>query len=369
MRQQIFMAKDHAFDLAVVGAGPAGSAAAIWGAERGLSVLLVDRFQSPRVRPGECLHPGIEALFRDLGVLDQVLAKCQVRPLGRSVSVGEKRRFEYFGSDAEGPWRAFHLSRAELDDILRNRAQQLGVTLRIHRSRIAPVIGDGRIEGIDLGGQTLRCAFVIDATGQSAWLTRALGRRQIAVSPRMTAFFGYRRGRMFDEQMFLADAAGWQWVAQVSQNVVNWTSMHFGVHKAPYPPDVISSLSPCGISGGVDVTWRMAPLVAGPSHFIVGDAALVTDPASGNGVLRAVMSGIKAASNARAVIAGHALEAAAARDYEVWLRRWFVADVDRLKSMYESLRADWQTPCVDIRVARQSLPLLPSRSPLTSLAY
>ena len=117
------------------------------------------------------------------------------------------------------------------------------------------------------------------------------------------------------------------------------------------------------------MTWRIAPRVAGPSYFIVGDAALVTDPASGNGVLRAVMSGIKAASNARAVIAGQALEVAAARDYEVWLRRWFAADVDRLLSMYDSLREDWQTRCVDLRVALQSLPLLPSRSPLTSLTY
>jgi flavin-dependent dehydrogenase len=363
------MATDHVFDLVIVGAGPAGCAAAIWAAERGLSVLLVDRSQLPRVRPGECLHPGIEALFRDLGVQDQVLAKCQVRPLGRTVFVGEERRFEYFGSDAEGAWRAFHLSRAELDDIFRDRAQQLGVTLRIHHSRIAPVISDGKIKGVDLGGQMLRCAFVIDATGQCAWLTRALGRRPVAASPRMTAFFGYRRGRIFDEQMFFADAAGWQWVAQVSQDVVNWTSMHFGLHKAPHPPDVISLLSPCGISGGSDVTWRMAPCVAGPSYFIVGDAALVTDPASGNGVLRAVMSGIKAASNARAVIAGQALEAAAARDYEVWLRRWFVSDVDRLVSMYDSLREDWHKPCFDLRVARQSLTLLPSRRPLTSLAY
>lgn len=357
------------FDLAVIGAGPAGCSAAIWAAERGLSVLLVDRSQLPRVRPGECLHPGIESLFRDLGVQDQVLAKCQVRPLGRTVFVGEEQRFEYFGSDAEGPWRAFHLSRVELDDILRDRAQQLGVTLRILRSRMAPVISHGMIKGVDLGGEMLRCAFIIDATGPSAWLTRALGRRPVAASPRMTAFFGYRRGRMFDEQMFLADAAGWQWVAQVSQDVVNWTSMRFGVHKAPHPPNVISSLSPCGISGGSDVTWRIAPRVAGPSYFIVGDAALVTDPASGNGVLRAVMSGIKAASNAMAVIAGQALEAAAERDYEVWLRRWFVADVDRLVSMYDSLREDWQTPSVDLRVARQSVPLLPSRHLLASLAY
>jgi flavin-dependent dehydrogenase len=307
------VAMGQMFDFAVIGAGPAGCAAAIWAAERGLSVILVDRFESPRVRPGECLHPGIEALFRDLGVLEEVLSRCQVRPMGRTVLVGAEPRVESFGSDAEGPWRAFHVARADLDSILRRRAQRLGVALRIHRTQLAPVVIDGAIKGIDLGGEMLRCAFVIDASGQSAWLTRALRRQLIAAAPRMTAFYGYAFGRLADEQMFHADAAGWQWIAQVSPGVLNWTSMYFGVHKRPHPPDAISSLSPCGISGGADVTWRMAPQVAGRSYFVVGDAAAITDPASGNGVLRAVMSGIKAASNARAAITGQALESAAAR--------------------------------------------------------
>lgn len=331
-------------ELAIVGAGPAGCAAAIWAATRGLRVLLVDRAGSPRNRPGECLHPGIEVLFRDLGILDEVLGRCHIRPPARVVAVGGQRSIETFGSDTNGHWRALHVARADLDAILLNRAQQVGVALQIHRSRVTPVVSGERVVGIDVGGQTFRSAFVIDASGHSAWLTRAMGQQLVSASPRLTAFYGYSHGQLPDEQIFEANAGGWQWMAQVAPTVVNWTSLHFGVHKRPQPPRELASLLPCGSSRGADVTWRIAPLVAGRSYFIVGDAALVTDPASGNGVLRAVMSGVKAAHNARAAIAGQASPSEAARDYQKWLRRWFEADTARLSEMYDSLRADWRSP-------------------------
>src|SRR4051812_35168753 len=51
------------FDLAVVGGGPAGCAAAIWAAKCGLQTVLMEAREFPRKRPGETLHPGVEALF------------------------------------------------------------------------------------------------------------------------------------------------------------------------------------------------------------------------------------------------------------------------------------------------------------------
>lgn len=332
------------FDLAVIGAGPAGCATAIWAAARGLNVLLVERSQFPRFRPGECLHPGIEVLFRDLGVLNEVLERSSVRPSARTVVSEGRRSVERFGADANGPWQALHISRADLDTILLTRAQQLGVTLHIHRSRVTPVSNNGKIEGVAFDGRMFRCAFVVDASGQGAWLTRALGRKHLPASPRMTVFYGYCHGHLPEGQLFEASAAGWYWMAQISTTVVNWTSLHFGVHQRPLPPETMSSLSSCGRSGGADVTWRMAPSVAGSSFFITGDAAFITDPASGNGVLRAVMSGIKAAHNARAALTGQATQAEAAQDYRTWMRHWFEADTAQLAHLYETLRKDWHAP-------------------------
>ena len=330
-------------DLVIVGAGPAGCAAAIWAAERGLSVNLIDHSVSVRHKPGECMHPGVEVLLRDLGILQEVLARCNVRPLSRTVCIGATRHSEEFGSDELGPWRAVHIDRTELDVVLRQRARQVGVVLTIERSRLKPIFGHDGFMAVDVDGKQRCCSFIIDATGHSAWMTRALGRRAIAASPRMTAFYGYRQGRLVDEQIFQANAAGWQWIAQVAPDILNWTSLQFGVHKKPSPPDPVLSMTPCGISGGADVTWRIAPEVAGPCYFIVGDAAFVTDPAAGNGVLRAIMSGVKAAHNAHAVIAGRATQTAAIKDYQTWIRRWFQTDIDRLTAMYRSLTSDWRT--------------------------
>ncbi|WP_367372174.1 NAD(P)/FAD-dependent oxidoreductase [Pseudomonas lini] len=331
-------------DLAVIGAGPAGCATAIWAAARGLNVLLVERSQFPRFRPGECLHPGIEVLFRDLGVFDKVLEKSSVRPSTRTVISEGCRSVESFGVDDNGPWQALHVSRADLDAILLTRAQQLGVTLHIHRSRVIPISSNGKIEGVEFDGRIFRCAFVVDASGQGAWLTRSLGRKYLPASPCLTAFYGYCHGHLPEGQLFEASTAGWQWMAQVSADVVNWTSLHFGVHQKPLPPATMSSLSSCGRNGGADVTWRIAPSVAGPSFFITGDAAFVTDPACGNGVLRAVMSGIKAAYNARAILTGQATQAEAAQDYRTWMKHWFEADTAQLTHLYETLRKDWRAP-------------------------
>lgn len=329
------------FDLAVIGAGPAGCACAIWAATRGLRVLLVERDSVSRFRPGECLHPGIEVPLRDLGVLDDVLELSVVRPPVRTVVSAGRRSVEYFGSDANGQWRAFHISRSDLDGALVRRALQLDVTLLKGCSRVTPTGLNKAGAGVEIDGRVFSCEYLIDASGQGAWLTRALGRTMIATSPRLTAFYGYCLGNIPHDQLFDADANGWQWVAQVSPSVVNWTSLKFGSQKRPKPPATVSSLTPYGRVGGADVTWRIAPSVSGPSHFILGDAAFVTDPAAGNGVLRALMSGIKAAHNARAVLRGQATRTSAACDYQTWLRRWFENDTAKLARLYGTLNRHW----------------------------
>jgi flavin-dependent dehydrogenase len=58
------------YDVAVVGAGPAGSACAVYLARQGWRVALVDRGQFPRHKPcAECLSPAAEPLLARLGVL------------------------------------------------------------------------------------------------------------------------------------------------------------------------------------------------------------------------------------------------------------------------------------------------------------
>jgi len=109
-------------DVVVVGGGPAGSAAAIACAARGLSVVLCERERPGRERPGETLHPGIEPLFEQLGIADRLAQVVGARHAGIWIEWGGPRRFEAFGGDASGQWSGFQVWRADFDALLLARA-------------------------------------------------------------------------------------------------------------------------------------------------------------------------------------------------------------------------------------------------------
>jgi 2-polyprenyl-6-methoxyphenol hydroxylase-like FAD-dependent oxidoreductase len=110
-------------DVLVIGAGPAGCAAAIGSARSGLTTALLERAAFPRDRPGETLHPGVESLFRALGVANRILSRGFLRHDGHWVQWAGPARFEAFGGDASGAWRGFQAPRAELDAMLLERAR------------------------------------------------------------------------------------------------------------------------------------------------------------------------------------------------------------------------------------------------------
>src|SRR5882672_9975360 len=61
------------YDIAVIGAGPAGSAAAYFLARGGLRVALLDKFDFPRDKTcGDGLTPRALKLLDEMGVLPQV---------------------------------------------------------------------------------------------------------------------------------------------------------------------------------------------------------------------------------------------------------------------------------------------------------
>ena len=63
------------FDVAIVGAGPAGSSAAIYLARKGYSVALLDKEQFPREKLcGDFLNPVNWPVLRDLEIDREVLA-------------------------------------------------------------------------------------------------------------------------------------------------------------------------------------------------------------------------------------------------------------------------------------------------------
>lgn len=130
-------------DVLVVGAGPAGSAAALTLARAGLEVVLVDQHAFPRDKVcGDGLIPDAHAALRKLGLLDVVMARAQ-----RSTHVG---CIGPRGGRIDVPGTLAVLPRRELDEIVCRAAVAAGARMVAPARFVAPLEAGGRVIGARL---------------------------------------------------------------------------------------------------------------------------------------------------------------------------------------------------------------------------
>jgi flavin-dependent dehydrogenase len=320
--------------LIVIGAGPAGTSAAITAALAGIDTAIVDAIAFPRDRPGETRHPGIQSLIAQLGVEEQLLSAGFDRHEGTWVQWGGKRRFEPFGRDESGPWRGFQAWRADFDSILLERAREAGVRILNPCRAAEPIVDAGRVVGVVTSRGPIRANFVIDAAGGNHWLARRLGIPIEQHSPKLVARYGYTSSKLGDDDgnpEIIADDKGWTWSAKIRAGHYHWTRLNWESDDSEKAGSATDKLR------AADVTWRILQPTAGPGWFAAGDAAAVLDPASSHGVMRAVMTGIMAADVIKRIAVEGQSEKAQLDGYCRWLRDWFERDVQRLRQLYGDL--------------------------------
>ena len=121
----------HIYDVIIVGAGPAGTAAGYALAKRGLDVLLLDKASFPRDKTcGDALTPRAVAVLASMGVLAQTRAAGfaihkldVVAPNGNALQVS-------LGSTGIEPDNVLVVPRLVLDDILLRHALRAGAQFR-----------------------------------------------------------------------------------------------------------------------------------------------------------------------------------------------------------------------------------------------
>ena len=173
------VASANTFDVAIAGAGPAGTSAAIQLALAGARVLLVEEKKFPRAKLcGEFISPECLIHFKRLGVMEQMSAAggedvsetVFYSARGNSVAVPS----EWFSRGTQ----ALGLSRSEMDQQLLQRAKSAGVTVleETHASR--PISEREQVRGIRVkSGETTAdygALVTIDATGRTRALARHL---------------------------------------------------------------------------------------------------------------------------------------------------------------------------------------------------
>lgn len=160
-------------DVLVIGAGPAGAACALVLAQAGRRVMLVDAQAFPRDKVcGDGLVPDTHAALRRLGVHERVMHRARPATAARCVAPSGQ------AIDVAGELAV--LPRRELDALLCGAAVEAGARMIAPARFLAPMHGDGgRVCGARLAhaGLTreIRCHWLVLATGAVPAATLAAG--------------------------------------------------------------------------------------------------------------------------------------------------------------------------------------------------
>jgi geranylgeranyl reductase family protein len=176
----------------VVGAGPAGSIAALLLARAGVAVRILDRATFPRNKLcGDTINPGSLAILDRLGLGARVRAR--IRPITGMTVTGP--RGTCVSADYPGHLVAGAVLRRDFDLALLDAAIAAGADFIPEAHVHAPVLSGNRVTGIVVqhGGrrETVAARVVIAADGRGSRLGSALGLTAFAAAPRRWAFGAY----------------------------------------------------------------------------------------------------------------------------------------------------------------------------------
>ncbi len=172
------MEHNSEYDVAIVGAGPAGSSAAIRLAQSGLKVLLVEQKKFPRAKLcGEFISPECLAHFAELNVLNEMSLAGGVS-LDRTIFYARNARAltvpsEWFSANSH----ALGLSRSEMDNQLLLKARGAGANVLEETQVVGLLFENEKVSGIRLRNKDrtafdVKASLAIDATGRAKILAR-----------------------------------------------------------------------------------------------------------------------------------------------------------------------------------------------------
>jgi geranylgeranyl reductase family protein len=323
------------FDVAIIGAGPAGSSAAIQLATKGYSVALLDKEQFPREKLcGDFLNPVNWPLLRELKVERAVLARPHEK-------VSIFRFTSFSGEEAEIPLPAgrdgavvgLGLRRFDLDHVLLERANSLGVTvLDGWKPKELERQPDGWMLKADKS--LLGARVLIGADGRNSWVAHHLGLADPAAMQGRSVGFQFRlkcANRSTGKIEIHLFPGGYAGVVGLDGDTVTLglaIEKHRLLDGRP-EQSLLESILPQNPwlkeilrSGSVSEMRSTYPVYFPPRRtygdgvLLVGDAARVNEPVTGEGIYFALKSGVFAAKTVDEGFQMSDFSAARLRSYE-----------------------------------------------------
>lgn len=290
------------FDVAIVGGGPAGSSCAAFCAQAGLRTLLVEREKFPREKVcGDCLNPSCWPVLQRLQVESQV----------RGLPHGELRAVEFIGTNRQSVSIALPegaeiaVKRTLFDALLLSQARALGADVQeqttvseLHRNENWEIVTDREV---------FKAKILVAADGRNSTVARLcnllprVGKERVALQSHIPL------PKNFGERIVLQFLPeGYSGQAPTGNGELNLCLV-----GKPNSVSKLKSWAENEFCISRDHSWRtITPLrreALRPVHprlFLVGDAARVVEPFTGEGIFYALRSGELAAYTIGKFIAG-----------------------------------------------------------------
>lgn len=325
------------YDVAIIGGGPAGSAAATLLSRGGLKCVVLEREKFPRAHVGESLVPATTPVLKELGVLEKVKMAGFVKKYGAAWTSAQSASDLDVAHEGWKPeYRAevttqeqlrpgadltytFHVDRGRFDEVLLRHAEESGAEVREEVS----------VQNVDFseqpwvtvhcrngkGDQTLNARMIVDASGRRTCIGN-----QLRLKSTDSTFDQYAIHSWFEDFdrgddsrsdyvfiHFLPLTNSWVWQIPISETV---TSFGVVTQKANLPkgledrdkffweamatrPEINEKLKkarqmrPLQLEG--DYSYSMKQ-ITGDRFVMVGDAARFVDPIFSSGVSIALSS-------------------------------------------------------------------------------
>jgi geranylgeranyl reductase family protein len=294
------------FEVAIVGAGPAGAVCAAFCASAGIRTVLLEREKFPREKVcGDCLNPSCTPVLERLQLAQRMRALPHAR-LNRVdfVALGGHTVSVPFPNGAE-----IAIKRSVFDELLMQRAAEAGAEVRDAVVVTAVLPPRSRADGwtITAEGTAVAARVLVAADGRNSTVARLLGMLPRSRKERIALQAHIPLPTGFTERVVLQFLAhGYSGQAPVGPDELN-VCLVATAEKMP----ALRSWAEETFAVPRQHTWRtIAPLRRDPITpaqrrlFFIGDAARVVEPFTGEGIYYALRSGELAAEAIRTLLSG-----------------------------------------------------------------
>lgn len=327
------------YDVAIIGTGPSGLAAAIRCLKNNLTCLSItgriDDMDLPfQSTPAESIHPGVESLLKMLSA-EETMSSCS---RGNYTDIYDGTISQELGSDENGKWAGCHMDKPRMLKSLLSIALNYGLNV-LANDKIHTILDHGEhIEIKTANGKILKSRFVIDGSGRSQVIGQLLKLEKEYFSAPIICWTGLTKvtdTNVMDNlrTSFFMGGSQSTWLAPEINSCCTWTQISMEKLKTYTPPKILAAYPLISQIQVYNMRWRLYNRLQIGKIFLCGDAAGVLDPSSGQGILMSLMSAIMAADAVASTVHGMAELRNAGNHYNAWFQESYRRKAEQLSNL------------------------------------